>query len=126
RAQALARILTRPDVDLLHRLSHTHQVRAYGFGSDIRPISDLGAKAQPQRTQRSQREVLKKESDEKGKLSTGGSPHASPSSALSVPSVSSVANSTSGIEQPDPALAEATKIGEAIDRTLAEVAGQPA
>ena len=35
RAEAVARILDRPDVDLFGRLGETHQVRAYGFGSDM-------------------------------------------------------------------------------------------
>src|SRR5204863_109193 len=38
RAQALAQILRRPDVALLPRLSRTHQLRTYAFGSDLRPL----------------------------------------------------------------------------------------
>jgi hypothetical protein len=99
RAEALDRILRRPDVNLVRRLRQRHQVRAYGFGSDVRALT--------------------------GEVAGTLAQDASPSATEPATAVQSTAPPAT-LDKPDPALAEATKLGEALDRTLSDMAGQPA
>lgn len=97
RAEALDRILKRPEVNFVGKLGQRHQVKAYGFGSDIRSLGGEVAGTQAPEPSASAKAAAAK----------GGEPKAA-------------------LNKPDPALAEATKLGEALDRTLSDLAGQPA
>jgi uncharacterized membrane protein len=98
RLELLRRVLRRPDVDLLDRLEQRHHLRVYEFGAAVREVDP-------------------------GSFHRRGAENAAKRAV----------NGSSGLQEalvarlgaPDPALTPASKIGDAVDRALDDLSGQP-